>query len=215
MELKMAGTKLGYIPGAGDEVFDCLKQVGYSISMLSDEALQNENLAVYDAIITGVRAYNTNVKLQNIHPRLMEYVNQGGNLIVQYNTNNRIGPLLAKIGPYPFTISRERVTNENAEVRFLKPEHSILNFPNKLSAKDFDNWIQERGIYFASAWDNHYEAPFSINDPDEKPNEGSLILSKYGKGNFIYTGLVFFRELPAGVQGAYRLLINLISIPKN
>jgi LmbE family N-acetylglucosaminyl deacetylase len=215
MDLKKSAAKIGYIPGAGDEVQECLKQVGYAVTQLTEESLQTENLTQYSAIITGVRAYNTNNYLQNMHPRLMEYVNQGGNLIVQYNTNNRIGPLLAKIGPYPFTISRERVTDEHAEVRFLKPGHSILNFPNKLNKTDFENWVQERGIYFASDWDKNYESILSINDPNEKANEGSLIVGKYGKGNFVYTGLVFFRELPAGVAGAYRLMANLISLPKN
>lgn len=213
VELKLAALKIAYIPGAGDEVFECLKQIGYDITLLNDELLATENLSKYNAIITGVRAYNTNEKLQNYYQQLMEYINQGGNLIVQYNTNNRIGPLLAKIGPYPFTISRDRVTAENAEVRFLKPNHSALNYPNKITAADFENWIQERGIYFATEADKNYEAIFSMNDANEKASEGSLIVAKYGKGNFVYTGLDFFRELPAGITGAYRLLINLISLP--
>ena len=213
VDLKKAGLKIAYIPGAGDEVFDCLKQIGYDITLLNDELLATDNLAKYAAIITGVRAYNTNEKLQNYYSRLMDYMNQGGNLIVQYNTNNRIGPLLAKIGPYPFTISRDRVTDEHAEVRFLKPEHTVLNYPNKLTSSDFENWIQERGIYFATEFDKNYESIFSMNDPNEKASEGSLILTKYGKGNFVYTGLDFFRELPAGIPGAYRLLVNLMSLP--
>ena len=139
----------------------------------------------------------------------------GGNLVVQYNTNNRIGPLLAKIGPYPFTISRDRVTNEQAVVTILDTLHPIFNFPNKISNKDFDNWIQERGIYFASDIDSHYEPLLSMNDPNEKSLNGSLIVTKYGKGNFVYTGLAFFRELPAGVTGSYRLFVNLLSIPEN
>jgi len=153
--------------------------------------------------------------LQVYYPALMNYVEQGGNLIVQYNTNNRIGPLLAKIGPYPFTISRDRVTNENAEVRILNTQHAAFHFPNEIQSSDFDNWIQERGIYFATDIDKHYESLLSLNDPNEKPHEGSLIVTKYGKGNFVYTGLVFFRELPAGVPGSYRLFVNLLSLPKN
>lgn len=136
-------------------------------------------------------------------------------MIVQYNTNSRVGPMQAKIGPYPFTISRDRVTDENAAMRFINPESPVLNFPNKITAKDFDGWIQERGIYFASALDSNYTTVFSSNDPGEKPLNGGLIISKYGKGNFAYTGLVFFRELPAGVPGAYRLFVNLISMPAN
>jgi hypothetical protein len=145
----------------------------------------------------------------------MQYVEQGGNLVVQYNTNNRIGPLLAKIGPYPFTISRDRVTDEQAEVRILQPAHAVFQYPNKINASDFNGWIQERGIYFATETDAHYQAMLSLNDPNEKPHEGSLIVAPYGKGNFVYTGLAFFRELPAGVPGAYRLFVNLLSIPEN
>ncbi len=193
----------------------CLRQVGYQVTILTDELLDKGKLSSYDAIVTGIRAYNTNDRLQVYHATLMDYVNQGGNLIVQYNTNNRIGPLLAKIGPYPFTISRDRVTNEQAEVRILKPEHPAFHFPNEVLSTDFDHWVQERGIYFATEMDKQYESLLSLNDPNEKPHEGSLIVSKYGKGNFVYTGLVFFRELPAGIPGAYRLFINLLSLPKN
>lgn len=215
LDLKKDGNNIGYIPGAGDDVPACLKQVGYKVTMLTDDLLNTTDLSQFDAIITGVRAYNTSDKLQLHYNKLMSYVKAGGNLIVQYNTNNRIGPVMAKIGPYPFTISRDRVTNELAEVRFLKPEHSALNYPNKITADDFRDWIQERGIYFATETDKHYESILSMNDPSEKAQEGSLIITKYGKGNFVYTGLVFFRELPAGVPGAYRLLANLISLPEN
>jgi len=215
IDLKKTGNMIGYIPGAGDDVATCLKQIGYDVTILTDELLNKENLSKYNAIITGVRAYNTNDRLQTYYGKLMEYVKNGGNFIVQYNTNNRIGPVGTKIGPYPFTISRERVTNENAEMHFVNPKHPVLNFPNVITTKDFDGWIQERGIYFAAEQDKNYETIFSSNDPDEKPNEGSLIVAKYGKGNFVYAGLVFFRELPAGVSGAYRLFVNLISIPQN
>jgi hypothetical protein len=215
MHLKKAGANIGYIPGAGDDIPACLKQIGYNVSFLTDDLLANENLSKYDAIVSGVRAYNINDKLQVHYPRLMEYVNNGGNLIVQYNTNNRIGPVIAKIGPYPFTISRDRVTDENAEVRMLKPNHPALTFPNMINSSDFDYWIQERGIYFAGDLDTNYETILSMNDPNEKAAEGSLIIAKYGKGNFVYTGLVFFRELPAGIPGAYRLFVNLLSLPAN
>ena len=215
VNLKKTGKRIGYIPGAGDDVEACLKQIGYEVTTLTDEKLSNGNLADFDAIVTGVRAYNTNERLQVHHPKLMEFVQKGGNLIVQYNTNNRIGPVMPRIGPYPFTISRDRVTNELAEVKFLQPGHPALNHPNVIVPEDFNNWIQERGIYFATEPDTHYEKLLSMSDPNEKASEGSLIVAKYGKGNFVYTGLVFFRELPAGVPGAYRLFVNLLSLPKN
>ena len=214
-DIKLAGTNIGYIPGAGDEVAECLAQIGYNVTILSDELLSKINLNGFDAIVTGIRAYNTNDWLQNHSQKLLDYINQGGNFIVQYNTNNRIGPLISKISPYPFNISRERVTDEKAEIRFNEPASSTLNFPNKISPDDFTGWKQERGIYFASDADPAYQKVLSMNDPGEKANDGSLIVAKYGKGNFVYTGLVFFRELPAGIPGAYRLFVNLLSIPKN
>ena len=214
INLKKAATTIGYIPGAGDEIPACLKQIGYDVTILTDEML-GADLSRYAAIVTGIRAYNTNNRLQLHYDKLMDYIRQGGNLIVQYNTNNQIGPAQAKIGPYPFTISRDRVTDEKAAIRFIRPEHAALNYPNKITTKDFEGWIQERGIYFATELDKNYETLLSMNDPGEKPGEGSIIISKYGKGNFVYTGLVFFRELPAGVPGAYRLFVNLLSLPVN
>jgi hypothetical protein len=142
----------------------------------------------------------------------MRYVENGGNLIVQYNTSNGIGPVKAKMGPYNFGISRNRITDENAAVTFLKPEHAALNFPNKITEKDFSGWIQERSIYHADNWDNNYDAILRMNDAGEAPHDGSLIITKHGKGFFTYTGLVFFRQLPAAVPGAYRLLANLIAL---
>jgi len=215
LDLKKSGNKIAYIPGAGDDVAACLKEVGYQVIELSDEQLATGNLAEFSAIVSGVRAYNTNQNLQVHYNRLMDYVNGGGNLIVQYNTNNRIGPLLAKMAPYPFTISRERVTNENAMVNFLKPQHPALNSPNPISAKDFEGWVQERGIYSATEVDSNFTAILSMSDPSDKAVDGSLIVAPYGKGNFVYTGLAFFRQLPAGVPGAYRLFVNLLSLPPN
>lgn len=215
IDLKKAGTSIGYIPGAGDEIPACLKQVGYNVTVLTDELLAREDLSKYDAIVSGIRAYNTNDRLQVHFDKLMSYVKNGGNLVVQYNTNNRIGPVQARIGPYPFTISRDRVTDEKAEIRIINAKQPALNFPNTISATDFDNWVQERGIYFATDYDKNYGTVLSLNDPHEKASEGSLIIGKYGKGNFVYTGLAFFRELPAGVPGAYRLFVNLLSLPKN
>lgn len=212
--LKKSGTKIGYIAGAGDEVPACIEQMGYEVVTLSDDQLSTSDLSVFDAIVTGVRAYNTNERLQVHHSRLMDYVSKGGNLIVQYNTNSRVGPVKSKIGPYPFTISRNRVTDETAEMRFNLPSHPALIQPNTITKADFDSWIQERGIYFATEVDANYVQPLSTNDPNEQPDLGSLIHSSYGKGNFVYTGLAFFRELPAGVPGAYKLFANLLSLPK-
>ncbi|AEA45842.1 PIG-L family deacetylase [Fluviicola taffensis] len=215
LDLKKTGNKIGYIPGAGDNVPACLTQIGYDVTLLTDELLAKEDLSIYSSIVTGVRAYNTNDRMPIYFDKLMAYVHQGGNLIVQYNTNNRIAPMETKIGPYPFTISRDRVTDDNATVEFTNPKHPVLNTPNVITQKDFEGWVQERGIYFATELDSHYETVFSMNDPNEKPSKGSLIIAKHGKGNFVYTGLVFFRELPAGIPGAYRLFVNLLSLPKN
>lgn len=215
INIKKAGTNIGYIPGAGDDIPACLKQIGYTVTELSDNMIENENLEQYDAIVTGVRAYNTNERLQLYHPKLMEYIKNGGNLIVQYNTNNRIGPVKAVIGPYPFTISRDRVTDENARLNILEKDHPVFNFPNKIEEKHFEKWVQERGIYFVSEPDSNYKALISANDFNEPANSGSLIVANYGKGNFVYTGLAFFRQLPAGVEGGYQLFVNLLSIPKN
>ena len=214
IELKTTGVKIGYIEGAGDAIPQCLTQLGYEVHELSDKELVSSDLSIYQSIITGVRAYNMDDRMQKHYDRLMDYIQKGGNLLVQYNTNNRIGPVLAKIGPYPFNISRDRVTDESAAVNLLQPEHPVFNTPNKIVKQDFDGWIQERGIYFASDIDSNYVRLISMHDPDEKALDGSLIIANYGKGHFIYTGLSFFRELPAAVPGAARLFVNLISLPK-
>jgi hypothetical protein len=172
----------------------------------------NTDLAAYDAIITGVRAYNVNERLTYEQSRLMEYVKNGGNLVVQYNNNS--GLLVKQIGPYPFRVVNQRVTNEDAEVTVLDKQSPVLNYPNKITQDDFKGWIQERGLYFVSDIDPQYKAIFQMNDKDEAPLNGSLIVADYGKGRFVYTSLAFFRELPAGVPGAYRLFINLLSKPK-
>jgi LmbE family N-acetylglucosaminyl deacetylase len=213
IDLKKPEQTIAYIPGAGDDVIACLKQIGYNVVILTDELLASEDLSKYKTIVTGIRAYNTNERLQVYYTKLMDYVKNGGNLVVQYNTNSRVGPVVAKIGPYPFTVSRERVTNENAEVRFKSDSLYVLNYPNKITSADFQGWVQERGIYFATELDKNYQTVFSMNDPNEKAQDGSLIIAQYGKGNFVYTGLAFFRELPAGVPGAYRLFVNLLSLP--
>ena len=212
LDLKTVGKKIGYIEGAGDNVPEALQQMGYEVTLLNDNNLANSNLSQYDAIITGVRAYNIKASLVTYYNKLMKYIENGGNLIVQYNTSDQVGNVKAKIGPYPFSVSRTRVTDEKAVVKVLQPAHAIMNYPNKITDKDFDDWIQERSIYHARNWDNHYETIFAMHDEGENDDAGSLVTTKYGKGNFTYTGLVFFRELPAGVPGAYRLLANLIAL---
>jgi hypothetical protein len=212
--LKTVGKKIGYIIGAGDKVPEALEQMGYDVTILGDKELSRNNLQQFDAIITGVRAYNTDQWLNKYYSQLMNYVNSGGNLIVQYNRNTNAGPL-PQIGPYKFDISGARITDENAEVKFVNPRHSVLHYPNEITQEDFKGWIQERSIYHAANFDKtKLETVFSMHDPGENDDEGSLVIGKYGKGTFVYTGLVFFRELPAGVPGAYRLFANLIALNK-
>ena len=213
LDIIKVGDKIGYVMGAGDAVPEALRQIGYQVDILGDKDFTVENLSQYDAIVMGVRAYNTIDRLKFHQEKLMDYIENGGNMIVQYNTSRRL--VTDQLGPYPLKLSRDRVTVEEAPVKILKPSHEILNFPNKLIEKDFEGWVQERGLYFPNEWDERYEAIFSMNDPGEEPTSGSLLATKYGEGTFIYTGLSFFRELPAGVPGAYRLLINLIGYGKS
>lgn len=210
-DLKIEGHYVGYIPGAGDKIPEALLAMGYKVVTLKESDISAANLKQFDAIVTGVRAYNTNEWMNNVYDELMQYVKDGGVLLVQYNTSNQIGPVKAKISPYPFNISRNRITDEEAKVNFLIPDHAALNHPNKITDKDFDGWIQERSIYHAEKMDTAYKAILSMKDPGENEQNGSLIIANYGKGRFVYTGLVFFRELPAGVPGAYRLFANLIA----
>ncbi len=211
--LKTAGKKIAYIAGAGDLVPDALKQVGYDVHQLTENEILNGDLSIYDAIITGVRAWNINERLIYERQKLMDYVKNGGNLVVQYNNN--AGILVKQIGPYPFRPVNERVTDENAPVTILDSKSPLLNFPNKITQADFNGWIQERGLYFVTDIDPQYKTVLQMNDPGEAPNNGSLISCDYGKGRFVYTSLAFFRQLPAGVPGAYRLFVNLLSNPKN
>lgn len=208
---KTLGSLAGYIPGAGDKVPEALEQMGYKVVTLKESDINADNLKQFDVIITGVRAYNTNEWMNNVYDALMLYVKEGGVLVSQYNTSNQIGPVRAKIAPYSFTISRNRITDEEAKVNFLLPQHPVLNYPNKITDKDFEGWIQERSIYNAENADTAYKKIFSMKDPGENAQDGSLIIANYGQGRFVYTGLVFFRELPAGVPGAYRLFANIIA----
>ncbi len=199
-DLKISGRRIGYIEGAGDKVPQALQQMGYEVVLLKEKDIIAGNLATYDAILTGVRAYDVHDWLFGKYEALMDYVKGGGNLVVQYNRNN-MGSSKTRIGPYPFSISNIRVTDEEAKVNFLDPAHPVLNYPNKITDKDFDGWIQERGIYFAAVTDPAYETVLSMKDPGEQDQKGSLLIAHYGQGVFVYTGLVFFRELPAGVPG--------------
>lgn len=215
ININLAGKNIGYIPGAGDGVAKALQQVGYSVTELSDEEITNGKLTRFDAIVVGVRAYNINERMRNYYPKLMAYVKEGGNLVLQYNTNNWISSVKSEMGPFPFSISRERVTDENAPIVFTDNNSPLIKTPNLLTESDFQNWVQERGIYFASDLAPEYQAPFSMKDPGEKDQKGSLIVAPYGKGNFVYTGLALFRQLPAGVPGAYRLMANILGLPKH
>jgi LmbE family N-acetylglucosaminyl deacetylase len=211
-DLKISGKRIGYIEGAGDKLPEALVQMGYEVVLLKEKDITPANCKSFDAILTGVRAYNVHPWLSEKYEILMDYIKQGGNLVVQYNTGNQAGNMRASISPFPLSISRNRVTDENAKVNFLVPDHQVLNYPNKISEKDFEGWIQERGIYFADPIDPNFQTVLSMNDPGEHEQKGSLIIANFGEGKFVYTGLVFFRELPAGVPGSYRLLANIIAL---
>lgn len=213
VHLQHNGNRLGYIAGAGDMVATALRQVGYQVTALDEKDIMSGNLQQYDAIITGVRAYNTNERLKYWQPRLMEYVKNGGTLLVQYNTNSPL--VTSQLGPFPFTLSRgERVTDETAKVTLLQPDDATMHYPNELTQHDFDGWVQERGLYFTGNADPSYKKLFVMNDKGEQPLDGGTLVASYGKGRYVYTSLSFFRQLPAGVPGAYRLFVNLISTKK-
>jgi LmbE family N-acetylglucosaminyl deacetylase len=212
--IRVNGSKVGYIAGSGDLTEEALVQLGYRVEKITAANCTPQYLAGFDAIVTGVRAYNVNAFLKDGYQTLLQYVQNGGNLIVQYNRTGTNG-LTPPMAPYPFTISGgSRVTEENAEVVFSIPTHPILQSPNQITARDFEGWIQERSTYQATAIDARYEAPLLMHDKNEQPSSGSLITCAYGKGNFSYVGLALFRQLPAGVSGAYKLLANLIALPK-
>lgn len=209
IDLKIAGKRLAYIDGAGDLVADALMQMGYEVTHLTPSQVLLNDLSAYDAIVTGVRLYNISEEVRSIQPKLLTYVQNGGTLLVQYNVSN--GLKTQNIGPYPFKLTNKRVTEEDAKVSFLVPKHPALNYPNKITDRDFEGWVQERGLYFASDIDPKYTTVLGMNDTGEASTDGSLLIGNYGKGKFVYTSLVFFRELPAGVPGAYRLIANLLA----
>jgi hypothetical protein len=209
IDLKTTGKNIAYIQGPGDDIPDCLTQIGYRVTLLDDDDLSGNSLSEYDAVITGIRSYNTREKLRHAQKNLLQYVFHGGTLIMQYNVS--FGLITEELGPYPFRISRLRVTREHAPMRVLNPEHQLLQFPNKITPEDYQGWVQERGLYFADSWDDNYDTVFACHDPGEPDREGSLLFTRYGKGVFIYTGLSWFRQLPAGVPGAYRIFANMIA----
>jgi LmbE family N-acetylglucosaminyl deacetylase len=212
LEFANRGHTVGYLPGAGDSVAENLRQMGCAVTMLDDKNLTLEQLRGLDAVVIGVRAFNVRTNLAAQLPALFGYVESGGTVIAQYNRPD--GLKTSKLAPYDLHLSGDRVTDETAAVTFLAPDNPVLNTPNKITEADFAGWVQERGIYFPNQWDDHFTPILACHDPGESPLKGSLLLAQYGKGYFVYTGLVFFRELPAGVPGAYRLFANLISIGK-
>ncbi|MFZ1529574.1 MAG: PIG-L family deacetylase [Ferruginibacter sp.] len=214
LDLKTSGSRAGYIAGAGDKIPEALMQMGYEVTMLQENDITSTRLKNFDVVITGIRAYNVHTWLGPLHKTLMEYVFNGGVLLNQYSTNNFISSVNGKMSPYPFTIGRTRVSEEDAAVEFLLPADPLLNYPNKITQKDFEGWVQERSVYQAENTDKNFRSILSMADAGEKAQAGSLITASYGKGKYVYTGLSFFRQLPAGVPGAYRLFANLIARPK-
>ncbi len=212
INLKKEGKVIAYIKGAGDEVPAALRTMGYEVWEMKNEEVTAENLKNVDAVVLGIRTINANERIRHMMNDLLEYVKGGGTMVVQYNTNGDMET--DTFSPFPLTLSRERVTEEDAVVRILKPAHPVLNTPNKITARDFEGWVQERGLYFPNKWDDNFEAILSMNDTGENARDGSLLVSKYGEGYYVYTGLSFFRELPEGVSGAYRLFANLVSLGK-
>jgi LmbE family N-acetylglucosaminyl deacetylase len=211
-DLATRGHKVGYVPGAGDGVLEGLKEMGYAVTTLAGADLTAEKLREFDAVVIGIRAFNVRTDLVPQLPALFAYVEAGGNVIMQYNNPN--GLQNTKLAPFDLKLSPDRVTDENAAVTFLAPDHPVLNTPNKITNADFEGWVQERGIYFPNQWDGHFTPILACSDPGEAPLKGGLLVANHGKGYFVYTGLVFFRELPAGVPGAYRLFANLVSLGK-
>ena len=210
-DVKTGGKSAAYIAGAGDKIVPALQLLGYHVTTLNEQDITAGILKAFDVVVAGVRAYNVHSWLRAKHDILMDYVHNGGTYLVQYNTNNQLGNLNFSIGPYPFVISRMRITDENAKPGFLMPSHDLLNYPNKITEKDFEGWEQERSVYQADKVDKAYDMPLSFADAGEAISSGSLLSANYGKGRFIYTGLVFFRQLPAAVPGAYRLFANLLA----
>jgi len=217
LDVELLAREIGYVMGAGDKIPDALRELGANVTLLSAEDLAAGDLGRFDAVVTGVRALNTRPDLVAARERVLEYVENGGTLVVQYNTASfrRRGPggaPAATLGPYPMTESRLRVTDEHADVSFpAGAEHPLLSVPNRITADDFKGWVQERGLYFMSDWDERYDAVLACNDEGENPLAGGMLYARYGKGVYVFTGYSWFRQLPAGVPGAFRIFANLIS----
>lgn len=208
-DLVARGKSIGYVMGSGDRVPDALTQMGFAVTLLTDDDLERGDLARFSSVVIGVRAYNTRPRLLAAQPRLLDWVAKGGRLVVQYQTPDR--SLDDRLGPLPFKVSRDRVTVEEAPMTFVDPASPLLNVPNRITASDFTGWVQERGLWFANPIDKGYDTPLSCHDPGEPDRKGGLIVARHGKGTFVYTGYAFFRQLPAGVPGAWRLFANLVS----
>src|SRR5690554_226130 len=213
LDLKKYKQNIAYLMGATDEIPQGLEQIGYNVKLISASDITSENLATFDAVILGIRDYNTIPELKLKSTMLNHYAENGGTVIMQYLTSGyRDNTDISDYTPYRLTIGRDRVTEEDAKVSWVNPTHPVLSYPNKIPEKDFENWIQERGLYFATEWSEKFEPIFSMNDKNESPKLGSLLIAKHGKGHFIYTGFSFFRQIPNGTEGAYRLLVNLIEL---
>ena len=210
LDVKIKPGKIAYLKGVDDAVPQAIAQLGFEVETFEVASLSDLDLTKYRSVVLGIRIYNVYPEIRNFESKLFEYVENGGNLIMQYNTAWRSSEGVT-YGPYPFELSRKRVTEENAEVTFLAKDHPVMNTPNKITKKDFESWVQERGLYFAANWNKNYTPLFSWSDKGEDPLEGGLITCNYGSGQFVYTGISFFRELPNGVLGAYRLFANLLS----
>ncbi|CAM4256385.1 PIG-L family deacetylase [Zobellia nedashkovskayae] len=215
LNIKKSGEHIGYIVGAGDEVPESLSQIGYIVHKIDPSSIAKGSLDKYDAVVVGIRAYNVVDELKFKQRFLFDYVEKGGNLVVQYNTASRWGDQFENLAPYPITLSRDRVTDENSGVEIIAKKNTLVNYPNKIDVNDFNGWVQERGLYFPNEWSKEFTPVLSMSDKGESDKKGSLLIAPYGKGNYIYTGLSFFRELPAGVPGAYKLFANMLSVEKN
>jgi hypothetical protein len=211
-EVETRARKIGYLHGAGDDVPAILREMGCEVTVLQESDVTEERLQRFDAVVLGVRAFNTREKLREQLPVLFQYVESGGNVIVQYNRPE--GSRTERIAPFELRLSGDRVTDERAPITFLAPDHPVLNMPNKITQADFDGWVQERGLYFAGQWDERFTPVLACNDPGESPKSGGLLIAQHGKGFFVYTGFAFFRQLPEGVPGALRLFANILSLGK-
>jgi hypothetical protein len=226
VDVKLLSTNIGYIMGAGDSIPEALEVMGARVTLLSPQDVSAGDLSQYDAIVAGVRAHEARPDLLGARERLIDYVAQGGTLVVQYDPlfagpgRGGSGPAPNVVAPYPLqryvnTPDRQdRVTHEDAPMTLLLPDHPLLQAPNHIAQADFSGWVQERGLYFMSKWDEHYDAVLATHDPDQEPQAGGLLYARYGKGVYVFAGYAFFRQLPAGVPGAYRLFANIVSAGK-